>query len=477
LNNAIATEIILTLPVGGIMDKAIIESLENIMGKNYVVTDREWMESYLVDETAEPVRPRPAKEIVLVKPANTKEVSEVLKFANENKIPVFPRGGGTGLVGGAIPTKSGIILSMERMNKIEIDKENLMAVAEAGVTLEKLLRSADDAGLFFPLHPGDETAQVGGLVATNAGGSRAIKYGVMKNYLRGMEVVLPTGEVLMLGGKLQKNNVGYDLMNLIMGSEGTLAIITKVILRLYPKPKASATLIVPYNNRHDAIKTVPKILQHGIMPLAIEYVEKELMEKTAKQIGESWRVKEGNCYLLIIVTEYDEDLVFSESLKIAEICKENNSLEPLYVDSKREQDRILNIRSKIYLTLKAETADILDTTVPPANIGKLIDAVDEIAKKYSIYLPAYGHVGDGNLHVHIMKSEGNDLGYIEKLRREIYEVTLKLGGIITGEHGIGKIRAKSLHLYLNEKELELMRKIKKIFDPNNILNPENKIKI
>lgn len=455
----------------------VLESLKKIIGKNYVITDRERIESYLVDETAELVRPKPAKKVILVKPAKTEEVSKVLEFANKNKIPVFPRGGGTGLVGGAIPTESGIILSMERMNKIEIDKENLMAVAEAGVTLKELLNSVDNFGLFFPLHPGDETAQVGGLVATNAGGSRAIKYGVMRNYVRGMEVVLPTGEILKLGGKLQKNNVGYDLMNLIIGSEGTLAVITKVILRLYPKPKASATLIVPYNNRHDAVETVPKILQHGIMPLAIEYVEKEIIEKTAEQIGESWRVKEGNCYLLIIVTEHDGDLVFSESMKIAEVCKENNSLEPLYIDSKKEQDRILNIRSKIYLILKAETADILDTTVPPANIGKLMDAVNKISKKYNAHLPAYGHVGDGNLHIHIMKKEGRDLRYIEKLKKEIYDATLRLGGVITGEHGIGKIRTENLHLYLNEKELELMKKIKKIFDPNNILNPGNKIKI
>jgi len=459
------------------MYKAVIESLENIVGKSYVITDRKRMESYLVDETAEPVRPKPAKEVVLVKPANTEEVSKVLEFANKNKVPVFPRGGGTGLVGGAIPTENGIILSMERMNKIEIDKENLMVVAEAGVTLEKLLSSADDAGLFFHLHPGDETAQVGGLVATNAGGSRAVKYGVLRNYVRGMEVVLPTGEVLTLGGKLQKNNVGYDLMHLIIGSEGTLAVITKVILRLYPKFGATATLIVPYNSRHDAINSVPKILQDGRMPLAIEYVEKDLMEKTAKHLGEAWPAKEGNCYLLIIEAESSRDQVLSESLRISEICKENGSLEPLFVEPRDEQERILRIRSNIFSALKSDTADILDTTVPPANIGKLIDAVDEIAKKYNTYLPAYGHVGDGNLHVHIMKREGKDLEHIEKLRREIYEVTLKLGGVITGEHGIGKIRTKSLPLYLNEKELELMRKIKKIFDPNNILNPGNKIGI
>jgi glycolate oxidase len=462
------------------MGEVDVEKLEsilgNIVGKSYVATDMERMESYLVDETAEPVRPRPATKLVLVKPASTQEVSEILKIANENKIPVFPRGGGTGLVGGSIPTQNGIILSMERMNKIEVDKENLMVVAEAGVTLEKLLSVIDDAGLFFPLHPGGETAQVGGLVATNAGGARAIKYGVIRNYVRGMEVVLPTGEVLMLGGKLQKNNACYDLMHIIIGSEGTLAVITKVILRLHPKIGATATLIVPFNSRHDAVSSVPKILQDGRVPLAIEYVEKDLIEKTAKQLGEAWRVKEGKFYLLITVAESNRDQVLSESLRIAEICKENGSLEPLFVESRGEQKRIMRIRSNTYLALKPETADILDVTVPPANIGRLIDAVDEIAKKYNAYLPAYGHAGDGNLHVHIMKKgEGEGLEYIEKLRNEIYKVSLELGGVITGEHGIGKIRTESLKLYLNEKEVELMRKIKKIFDPNNILNPGTKI--
>jgi len=458
------------------MVKAIIEDLENVIGKSYVISERGRMEDYLVDETAEPVRPQSAKELVLVKPANTQDVSAILKLANKNKIPVFPRGSGTGLVGGAIPTERGIILSMERMDKIEIDRENLMAVAEAGLTLEKLLSSVYEAGLLFPLHPGDETAQIGGLTATNAGGSRAVKYGVMRNYVKGMDVVLSTGEVLRLGGKIQKNNVGYDLMQLIMGSEGTLAVITKVILRLYPKLGATATLIAPFKSRHDALNTVPKILQDGRMPLAIEYTEKDLMEKTAKSIGETWPAKEGNFYLLIIVAESNEDQVLSESLKISEICKENGSFEPLFAEPGDEQERILRIRSNIYSALKTNTADILDVTVPPANIGKLIDAVDEIAKKYKTYIPAYGHAADGNLHPHIMK-EGKGIEFIEKLREEIYKVTLELDGVITGEHGIGKVRVESLGLYIDEKELELMRKIKKIFDPNNILNPGAKIKI
>ncbi len=452
-----------------------VDYLISIVGRENVVTDLERMRDYLIDETPEPIRPKPASKLILVKPGSTREVAEILKFANEKKIPVYPRGGGTGLAGGAIPTRDGIILSLERMNRIEIDRDNLMAVCEAGVTLEQLIRAAEDAGLFFPLHPGDESAQIGGLVATNAGGTRAVKYGIMRHYVRGLEIVLPTGEILMLGGKLQKNNVGYDLMNLIIGSEGTLAVITKVILRLYPKPAATATLVIPFNTRHDAISSVPKILQSGYIPLAIEYVEKDIMEMTAKHLGEVWPVKEGKCYLIIILAEQSRDLILDASLKIAEICKEHGALEPLFAEPRDQQEKILRIRSNIYLVLKPKVADILDAVVPPARIGDFIDAVDEIARKYNTELPAYGHAGDGNLHVHIMLDKGVDLNFINRVRKEIYDAAVKLGGSITGEHGIGKIRLESMMKYIDEKYLDLMRKIKKVFDPNNILNPGAKI--
>lgn len=458
------------------MNKTLEQCLENIVGKEHVLSDRSAIENYLIDETPKLIRPRPASSLILVKPCSAEEISKILKMANCMKVPVFPRGGGTGLVGGSVPTENGIILSLERMDDVEIDKDNLMAVAEAGVTLEKLLNVAESAGLFFPPHPGDEGAHLGGLAATNAGGSRAVRYGVMRNYIRAMEIVLPTGEIIELGGKTLKNNVSYALIDLMIGSEGTLGVITKVTLRLFAKPTASATLIVPYNSRRDAAKSALQILQQGIMPLAIEYVERELMERTAEQIGEVWRVKEGYYYLLIVVTEHDENIVVSECAKIADICKENNCLEPLYVDSKREQNRILNIRSKIYSALKAETADILDLVVPPANLGKLMDKIDEIAEKHKVYLPLYGHAADGNLHVHIIKQKENKctLKHVEKLRNEIYGACLELGGVITGEHGIGKVRTKTLHKYLSEKEIELIKNIKKIFDPNNILNPGTK---
>lgn len=456
------------------MDRSIVDDLEAIVGRTGVVTAREQMLDYLQDESVDSVRPKPAEDLILVKPATAQQISQILELANKHSIPVFPRGGGTGLAGGAVPTKDGLVVSMERMNKIEIDRENMMAVAEAGVTLETLLNTATQAGLFFPLHPGDESAQLGGLAATNAGGVRAVKYGVMRNYVRGIEAVLPTGEILSLGGKLHKNNVGYDFMQLLVGSEGTLAIITKVILRLLPKSPATATLILPYNNMHDAIASVSKILQVDI-PLAVEYVEKDLMERSAEHLGETWPVKSGTCYLIVVVAESSKDHVLETCMKIAEACQQNKALEPLFVDEKDKQERILRVRSNIYSAMKNGIADILDITVPVSEITKVVDQIEEIAKRDKIIIPVFGHAADGNLHVHIMKTEDQVPEYAEKLKDEIYDIAAKAGGVITGEHGIGKIRTGKLQPYLAEKEIELMRQIKKILDPKNILNPGTKV--
>lgn len=455
------------------MNTSIIENLKDIVGSCNLKYGKGSIENYLTDETAESVRPQPNTDVVVVKPATAKEVSQILKLANETKIPVIPRGGGTGLVGGVIPLESSIILLFERMNRIEIDRENLFAVAEAGVTFEQLLRSTDEAGLSFPPHPGDESAQLGALAVMNAGGARALRYGVMRNHVKGMEIVLPSGDTLSLGGKLLKNNVGYDLMQLIMGSEGTLAIVTKVVLRLYPKLASTATLIVPFDDRRQAISTVPRILQNGRLPLAIEYVEKELMEKTAKHIGTVWPGKEGKFFLIIIEAESNDDQVIDESMRVSEICKANGAQEPLFAQPREDQEKILKIRSNVYCALKSETADILDVTVPPADIGRLIERVDEIGKKYDAYLPAYGHAGDGNLHVHILKK---DAEHIDEIRTEIYTAAVSLKGVITGEHGIGKVRIDSFYAYSDSREIELMRRIKSVFDPNDILNPGTKLR-
>jgi len=449
----------------------IIKKLKNIVGDEWVITDKAIIERYLYDETPEYIRPVPADEVVLVKPRTANEVSEIVKLANEEKVPIFPRGGGTGLVGGAIPTKPGIILSLERMDSIKVDVGNLIAEVEAGVTLSKLIEEVEKAGLFFPPHPGDEGAFVGGMIATNAGGARAVRTGVMRNYVLGIEVVLPNGDIVMLGGKTIKNNTGYNLMHLIIGSEGTLGIITKAYLRLYPKYRASATMIIPFNSRLDAIKAAHEIMKSGIIPLLLEYVEKNVIEKSASYLGLKWPVEEGFAHLIVTVSESIEDFVYSELEMIDEITKKYTSLEPVVATRSDEQKEILKIRSEIYSSLKKDIIDILDISLPLAKIYEFMEKIDELENKYKTWIPVYGHIGDGNLHAHIMKSKGWTKDMYEKLAEEIYNLTIELGGVITGEHGIGTTRVKYLKKFIDKKYLEIMKSIKKLFDPNNILNP------
>ena len=465
------------MPLKGI-HPMLVEKLKDIAGNQWVITDRERMIDYLTDETAATVKPKPAKELILVKPASAQEVSRVLKLANLERIPVFPRGGGTGLCGGAIPTVNGIVLSLERLKGLEVDKDNLMAIAEAGVTLQELIEKVEAEGLFFPPHPGDESAQVGGLVACNAGGARAVKYGVMRSYVKGIEAVLPTGEILSLGGMLLKDNTGYDLMHLIIGSEGTLAVITRAILRLYPRVAASATMIVPYDNRNDAINAVPKILQSGIIPLAAEYMDRLVVEISAANLGMEWPSKAGTGYLMFIVEGRSDEEVHLQLERISEICQSYHGLEPVIGETKKEQEKVLKIRSNIYsATKRGLVADALDVAVPPASMGSLMDAIDRVANEFSTVIPMVGHVGDGNLHPTLIKSLADGgLQNLKKAKREIYKEALKLGGTMTAEHGVGKIRIPEIDMFLNKKELELMRGIKKVFDPNGILNPGCAIK-
>jgi len=465
------------LPLKGI-HPMLVEKLKDIAGNQWVITDRERMIDYLTDETAATVKPKPAKELILVKPASAQEVSRVLKLANLERIPVFPRGGGTGLCGGAIPTVNGIVLSLERLKGLEVDKDNLMAIAEAGVTLQELIEKVEAEGLFFPPHPGDESAQVGGLVACNAGGARAVKYGVMRSYVKGIEAVLPTGEILSLGGMLLKDNTGYDLMHLIIGSEGTLAVITRAILRLYPRVAASATMIVPYDNRNDAINAVPRILQSGIIPLAAEYMDRLVVEISAANLGMEWPSKAGTGYLMFIVEGRSDEEVHLQLERISEICQSYHGLEPVIGETKKEQEKVLKIRSNIYsATKRGLVADALDVAVPPASMGSLMDAIDRVANEFSTVIPMVGHVGDGNLHPTLIKSLADGgLQNLKKAKREIYKEALKLGGTMTAEHGVGKIRIPEIDMFLNKKELELMRGIKKVFDPNGILNPGCAIK-
>ncbi|HUK50636.1 MAG TPA: FAD-binding oxidoreductase [Terriglobales bacterium] len=456
------------------MDPTLVSSFETIVGRDQLVTTRGQMLNYLSDESPPMMEPKPANDIIVVRPADTQQVSAILKLANEHSVPVFARGGGTGLVAGAVPTRNGVVLSLERLDQIVVDKDNLMTIAGAGVTLGRLLEAASQEGLGFPPHPGDENAQIGGLVSTNAGGARAVRHGVMRNHVRAVEVVLPNGEILNLGGKVHKNNVGYDLMQLIIGSEGTLGIVTQATIQLYAKIGATLTLIVPYNDRHAAIATVPKILQEASIPLAIEYVEKDLIEKSAQQLGTTWPVSSGEYYLIIIVSESSRDATLASSLRISEICRQKTNFEVFAAESQSDQDKIMRIRSNLYEILRPEVYDDLDIVVPISNLEKIVATIEQLSTKYRVPIPVYGHAGDGNLHVHLMKKPGEKIDY-ENLTDEIYITTIAEGGVITGEHGIGKTRTVKIQKYMGKTEIELMKKIKQLFDPKNILNPGAKL--
>jgi glycolate oxidase len=450
----------------------LVRELKSVVGEEWVVTEKDAILKYLFDETAPPVRPNPSREVIVVKPSSTIEVAEVLKLANKYRVPVYPRGGGTGLVGGAVPTRSGIVLSLERMDKLVIDAENMVAEAEAGVTLGKLIEEAEKRGLSFPPHPGDEGATVGGLVACNAGGARAVRTGVTRNYVLGLEVVLPQGTILSLASKTVKNNQGFNLAHLFIGSEGILGVITKVYLRLYPRWRASATIVVPFEQRSSAVSAAKRILFSGLIPLALEYFDRRVVEESARHLGVTWPVTEGNSYLMLILAECSEDIVFAELEMLSKIVESEGALEPVIAQRSDEQSTLLKIRSAIYTALKKETFDILDTTVPLGAIDAFLESIEKLENRYKVWLPVYGHAGDGNIHVHVLQYPGFTVQQLEEIRSQVYEVAVALGGVITGEHGIGAIRKSQAAKLLGPEWVKVMRELKKMLDPNNILNPD-----
>lgn len=450
------------------------EALKEIVGSDWVVTAKDQIELYRTDSTPPAMMPKAAENIIVVKPSTAEEISQILKLANQDPTPVYVRGGGTGMAGAAIPTRDGIVISMERFDKIEeIDTRSLMAVAQAGVTLGDLLEAADAQNMSFPPHPGDEGAQLGGLVVCNAGGARAVKFGVMRNYVKGLEVVLPTGEIVTMGGKLLKCNTGLPLMHLLVDSEGILGVVTKVTLRLYPRFPGTATMVISYDDRNDAINTVPAILQAGVIPLAIEYMDREIAELTANYLGMKWPAQQGKAYLIVILSGSNEDEVYSQAEMVAEVCQKFNAVDTLMAERREEQADILKIRSEVQSAV-SPNADSLDTAVPPGDIGIFMAEVDKIAEKYNTKIPVVGHAGDGNLH-HILMKDIADRGILDDIKIEIYDLVMKLGGSLTAEHGIGKKSVKLLDRYLDDRQKQISRDVKKAFDPNNILNPDTAI--
>lgn len=461
------------------LDAALIKKLKEIVGSENVITDPERIGDYSHDEfSQEEIRRMPE---AVVKPLDTDQVCRVMRLANERCIPLTPRGGGTGLCGGCVPIFGGIVLSLEKMNRvIEVDVDNLMAVVEAGVTLRQFYAEIEGTGLFFPPHPGDESAMIGGLIATNAGGARAVKYGVIRNYIRGIELVLSDGTVTAIGGKLMKSSTGYSLLNLLIGSEGTLGIITRATISLTPPPEAMYTLVVPFAALEDAIKTVPLILKNRIIPMAVEFMDRAAISIAEHHLNKTWPCREGQAHLMFILDAPSTDELLRLSQKVAGICMANGALDVFVADERQKQKNILEIRSLIYEAMRAHMLEILDLTVPPAAIADFVGAVRAVERDFGTWLPTYGHAADGNVHIHIMQARWENGSWLSidgwkemypAIRKRLHDVARSFDGIISGEHGIGLVKKEFMHAFLDRAQLSLMQSIKKAFDPHGILNP------
>ena len=462
-------------------DDNMLQRLAEIVGRENILTDREKMEDYSHDEfSLRDIRRFPD---AVVKPERTEEVAAILRLANEARLPVTPRGGATGLCGGCVPARGGIVLSLEKMSRIvEIDRVNQMAVVEPGVMLGEFIKAVEEAGLSFPPHPGDESAMIGGLIATNAGGSRAVKYGVIRSYVRGLEVVLPRGDIIRLGGKIVKSSTGYSLLHLLVGSEGTLGVITRAVIQLLPASPLTRSLVIPFEDVDGAVETVPLLMGRKIMPLAVEFIEQEVIRVTEDFLGKRWPARAGRTSLLVILEASSGEEMDRLSQEVAGICLEKGALDVFIADTPKKQDLVLEIRSKIYEAIKSGTVEILDISLPRAEIPGHVRRVREVARERGIWLPTFGHAADGNVHTHIMKARYQDgrlvpvpeeewRDKVEKVRKDLYADAGKRGGVISGEHGIGLVKKPYLSLALDDVQLELMKGIKRLFDPNGILNP------
>ena len=458
------------------MNDNTIKELRDIVGLDYVLLQDEQIKGYLYDESEIPVRVEPSPGNIVVKPANAGEISKILKLANQELFPVVVRGGGTGVVGGVTPTKSGIILSMERLNShMELDEDNMVVVVAAGVTLAKLNEfiAANSKKLRFPIHPGDESAHVGGMVIDNAGGVGAVKYGVMRSYVRALQVVLPTGEIVRWGGKMIKNNMGLDMVHLMIGSEGILGIVTEITLKLYPKTDHKATLVVSFPDSESASGAVPAILTGGTVPEAIEFMDRETVLVAAEHLGKTWPANNpGKVDLMFILTSSDEEDLYAQAETVVALCEEHGAVDTLMADNPKDQRNILEIRSNIITAYKDILADAFDTAVPISSLPGYVNDLKALANKYNQPSVTFGHFGDGNVHNIFLKVDGKVPESIDEMRSEMYHLAVdKYQGTVTAEHGTGLLRKPYMNIMFSEAEIKLMGRIKRAFDPNCILNP------
>ena len=448
----------------------LLDVIRATVGVTHVRVDTASREAYGVDALNQGHPPE-----LVVLPGATSEVAGVARICNEARVPLTPRGGGTGYTGGAVPTAGGVVLSLERLNRIrEIDSGNLIAVVEPNVVTGDLQRAVEAVGLFYPPDPASlDQSVIGGNVAECAGGPRAFKYGTTKRYVLGLEAVLPTGAVIRTGGKSVKNVVGYDLTQLLVGSEGTLAIVTEIVLRLVPKPPAGATLRATFRDIGDCVRAVEAIVAARVVPAALELVDKASLEAVARTEG--GLAPPDTAALLLIELDGMAAAVREEGERVADACRASGAIEVLRAADDAERAGLWRVRRELSLTLRALAPLKInhDVVVPKARIPELFDAIETIGTTSGLPIASFGHVGDGNIHVNILVDPADEqaMTAARVAERQLFEAVVRLEGSISGEHGIGFSKAQYLGLELSPETIALMRQVKRVFDPNGILNP------
>lgn len=457
------------------IDKDDLDHFKELIGADHVLTSAEDLERCASDET-EDLAYYPE---VVLQPDTTETVAAIMKYCNEQSIPVTPRGAGTGLSGGALPVMGGVTLDMKRFDKIiHIDKRNFQVTTEPGVITQVLQDTLKEAGLFYPPDPASRgSCFIGGNVSENSGGPRAVKYGVVKDYVLNLEVVLPNGEIIWTGANVLKNATGYNLTQLIVGSEGTLAVITKIVLRLIPAVKHDLLMLVPFRSATEACEAVNALFLAGHTPSALEFMERDAIDWTLKYAGVSGiSVPDDiSAHLLVEVDGNDMDTLYREAEAITSIMEGYDTGDILFADSHEQKQMLWTLRRKVGEAVKSNSVyKEEDTVVPRAELPQLLKVIKETGNKYGFKSVCYGHAGDGNLHVNIVKGNMSDRDWNEKLPegiRELFAAVVKMGGTLSGEHGIGLVQKSYMDIAFNEVQLKLMKEIKAVFDPKHLLNP------
>ena len=455
------------------MDEQDLEVIATFLDRERILWKDEINEEYSHDElTIERSYPDLVARVI-----SAQEVSKILAYANEKRIAVTPRGAGTGLVGASVAIEKGIMIDTTLMNHIlELDEENLTLTVEPGVLIMTLRAYVEENGFFYPPDPGEKSATIGGNISTNAGGMTAVKYGVTRDFVRGLEVVLADGTILELGGKVVKNSSGYDLKNMIIGSEGTLAFITKAILRLVPLPKCNISLLIPFPTLAQAIRTVPLIIKSKAVPTAIEFMEREVILDAEEYLGRKFPDNQADAYLLLKFDGNTKEEITKYYDDVAKICLEQGAIDLLIADTEERSNPVWKTRGAFLEAIKGNTTmmDEVDVVVPRNRVNDFVEFVHALREEIGIRIKSFGHAGDGNLHVYILRDDLSEDKWHELMNaamNRMYEKARELKGQVSGEHGIGLVKQPYLKESLPTKSLEIMRGVKKVFDPNNILNP------